>query len=63
MKSNSITYDCALNNGSVLLFTLDKEYFELSVAGYQGEKELGHLTKDELFELGEWFIAMAKDKE
>jgi hypothetical protein len=63
MKSSSITYDCALNNGSVSLITDDKEYFELHIAGYQGEKELSFLTKGELVELGEWFLSMGKDKE
>jgi hypothetical protein len=63
MKSSSIVYDCALNNGSVTLITLDKEYFDLSIAGYQGEKELSSLTKGELLELGEWFTAMGKGKE
>jgi hypothetical protein len=63
MKSSAIVYECALNNGSAQLVTLDKEYFELSIAGYQGEKELSYLSKSELIELGEWFIAMGKDKE
>ena len=63
MKSSSINYECALNNGSASLITLDKEYFDLSIAGYQGETELSYLTKGELIELGEWFISMGKGKE
>jgi hypothetical protein len=63
MKSSSVTYDCALNNGSASLITDDKEYFELRVAGYQGEPEISYLTKGELTELGEWFIAMGEGEE
>jgi len=63
MKSSSITYDRALNNGSISLITDDKDYFELSVKGYQGEPELSLLTKAELIEAGEWLISMGKGKE
>jgi hypothetical protein len=63
MKSSSITYDCALNNGSISLITDDKECFELSIKGYQGEQELSFLTKGELVEAGEWLISMGKGKE
>ena len=63
MKSSSITYDCALNNGSMSLFTIDKEYFDLSTEAYTGGAELSYLTKGELIELGEWLIAMGKGKD
>ena len=63
MKSTSITYNCALNNGSMSLITLDKEYFDLSTEAYMGGAELSYLNKGELIELGEWLIAMGKGKE
>jgi hypothetical protein len=63
MKSSSITYDCALNNGSMSLFTIDKEYFDLSTEAYTGGAELSYLTKGELIELGEWLTAMGKGKD
>jgi hypothetical protein len=63
MKSSAIVYECALNNGSASLITDDKEYFELRIAGYQGEPELSFLSKGELIELGEWLISMGKGKE
>jgi hypothetical protein len=63
MKSSSITYDCALNNGSMSLITIDKEYFDLSTESYTGGAELSYLTKGELIELGEWLTAMGKGKD
>ena len=63
MKSTSILYECGVNNGSVGLITMDKEYFDLSIAGFQGETELNYLTKDELVELGEFLISVGKGKE
>jgi len=63
VKSTSITYNCALNNGSMSLITLDKEYFDLSTEAYMGGAELNYLTKGELIELGEWLIAMGKGKD
>jgi hypothetical protein len=63
MKSSLISYTCAVNNGSMALTTMDKETYDLSIEGYMGEEELTYLTKGELIELGEWLIAMGKDKE
>jgi hypothetical protein len=45
------------------LTTMDKGTYDLSIEGYMGEQELTYLTKGELIELGEWLIAMGKDKE
>jgi hypothetical protein len=58
-----MTYDYGLNNGSVSLITGNKETYDLSIKGYMGETELNYLTKGELIELGEWLIAVGKDKE
>jgi hypothetical protein len=63
MISSDITYNYALNVGSVSLITFDKEDFVLSVKGYMGEPELEFISKSELIELGEWFIALGKGKE
>jgi len=63
MKSTSITYECGVNNGSMALITLDKEYFDLSTESFGGGTELSYLTKGELVELGEWLIAMGKGKD
>ena len=63
MKSSSIVYQYGLNNGTVSVITLDKDNFDLSLEGYQGEKELSYLTRDELLELGEWFTSLGKGRE
>lgn len=63
MKSSTIIYECGLNNGSMSLMTLDKEYFDLSIMGYSGETELNYLSRGELLELGEWLISLGKGKE
>jgi len=63
MKSSSIVYQYGLNNGTVSVITFDKDNFDLSLEGYQGEKELAYLTRDELLELGEWFTALGKGRE
>ena len=63
MISSDITYNYALNVGSVSLITFDKENYTLSIQGYMGEPELESITKGEMVELGEWFLAMGKGKE
>ena len=63
MKSSSIVYECALNNGKMGIITLDKDTFDLSIEGYAGEDELTYLTKGELIELGEWLLSVGKGQE
>ena len=63
MISSEITYNYGLNVGSVSLITSDRENYMLSIQGYMGEPELEFITKSEMIELGEWFLAMGKGKE
>ena len=63
MISSFVSYEYGVNNGTMSLITGDKETYDLSIRGYMGETELDYLTKGELIELGEWLIAIGKDKE
>jgi hypothetical protein len=60
MKSSSIEYTKALNNGFVTILTDEKGFYEFKTTESYMGNELNYISQEELIELGEWLITLGK---